>query len=187
MMNAIYDHCVPVFLRYLSNLSALVKNAGLYCEQHARPEEFIMFASLSPDMHPFLSNVQIAGDFALRTCASLANVAKPEYGAAETSLDGLVQRIAKTSAFLSELAPEQFEGAAGRIIATQAGEKHLSLKGDEFLSLYALPNFFFHVSIAYANLRALGLDIGKADFDGFHRYSKELREPQNVVPEPVVR
>ena len=170
MKNTMYEQSVPVFLRYLSNLAVLVRKADAWCGRHAEPQELVLLARLAPDMHPFRSQVQIACDFALRTCAPLANVARPEYGAAETELAGLVRRAGETCDFLRGLSPAQFAGAANAVVATQAGGTYLNLKGDVFLFQYALPNFFFHVSMAYANLRALGLDIGKADFDGFHSY-----------------
>lgn len=174
-MKSMYDQSVPVFLRYLSNLAVLVRKADAWCARHAEPQEIVLLARLAPDMHPFRSQVQIACDFALRTCAPLADVARPEYGAAEMELSGLVQRIGKTCDFLRSLSSAQFDGAADTVVATQAGGAHLNLQGDVFLCQYALPNFFFHVSMAYANVRALGIDVGKADFDGFHSY---LQGPQ---------
>lgn len=173
-MDAMYDASVPVFLRYLANLAALVRKADAHCRRHARPDDYVMQARLSPDMHPFASQVRIAADFALRTCAPLAGVAKPEYGGAEATLAALAQTVEAAGGFLGGLLPGQFDGAAAKTIATQAGSAQLDLKGDVFLSQYALPNFFFHVSMAYANVRALGVEVGKADFDGFHHYPKEL-------------
>jgi hypothetical protein len=38
------------------------------------------------------------------------------------------------------------------------------------LQQYALPNFFFHLSMVYALLRQQGLPLSKADFDGWHVY-----------------
>jgi hypothetical protein len=123
-------------------------------------------------MHPFRSQVQIADDFALRTCAALVNIPKPDYGADELTLAGLRERIAKTTALLQSLTAAQFDGADVRVVTSQAGNAGVTLTGLDFVSHYALPNFFFHLSISYAILRHLGVNIGKQDFDGFHAYAK---------------
>ena len=172
-MKTIYDYSVPVFLRYLSRLAELVGHADAHCRRHGLPQADVLQARLAPDMHPFASQVRIAADFALRACAPLAGVATPDHGAAETDLAGLARRIDAASDFLRALPAARFDGAAGRRVTEQAGAARLDLEGDTFLFHYALPNFFFHVSMAYANVRALGVDIGKADFDGFHHYPAE--------------
>jgi hypothetical protein len=48
-------------------------------------------------------------------------------------------------------------------IPTRAGEP-LKFNGETFLKHFALPNFFFHVTTAYALLRHAGVDVGKADY-----------------------
>jgi hypothetical protein len=174
MANPMYDASVPVFLRYLAQLSALVAKAEIHCVHADLDQVAILQARLSPDMHPFLSQVQIADDFALRACASLTMMSKPEYGAAETSLAGLRMRIGRTIRLLDSLSAARFAGAAQGVIGSQAGQDMVELEGMDFLRLYAMPNFFFHVAMAYAILRHVGVDVGKRDFDGFHRYPASL-------------
>ena len=41
-----------------------------------------------------------------------------------------------------------------------------TLKGEDYLKQFALPNFFFHITTAYALLRHNGVDLGKADYLG---------------------
>jgi len=112
--------------------------------------------------------VQIADDFALRTCALLSGTDKLLHGAPETGFAGLRARLAASVAWLDALAPAAFEGAARRAVSSRAGDATLTLDGDVFLLQYALPNFFFHITAADAILRQHGVTIGKHDFDGFH-------------------
>jgi uncharacterized protein len=79
-------------------------------------------------------------------------------------------RLAVARAMLGAMTPAEFEGAETRIIRHHAGFAVLEQTGTEFLHLYGLPNFFFHLTMGYAALRSAGVPLGKADFDGFHSY-----------------
>jgi len=158
-----YQASIPVFLRYLGKLEKLVTIG-----QTHGPE--LIAARLAPDMHPFESQVIIASSFALRTCFPLAGKAIPDGGEFPSSYDGLRSRIAHVTQLLLSLQRGEFEGADQRIVESRAGNALVSLKGDAFLLQYALPNFFFHLTTAYAILRHHGAAIGKEDFDGWHAY-----------------
>ena len=76
---------------------------------------------------------------------------------------------------LGAMTPAEFEGAETRVIRHQAGFAVLEQTGVDFLHLFGLPNFFFHMTMGYAALRAAGVPLGKADFDGFHAYPADFR------------
>jgi uncharacterized protein len=156
---------IPVFLRYLGRLEKLVSLA----QSDARAPA-LMAARLAPDMHAFESQVIIASGFALRTCFPLAGKAIPDGGEFPSSFDGLRARIVHVTELLRSLPSSDFEGADQRTIESRAGNALVRLKGDEFLLQYALPNFFFHLTAAYAILRHHGVAVGKEDFDGWHAY-----------------
>lgn len=88
---------------------------------------------------------------------------------------GLKRRIAATQAALEGLDPAAFAGAAARRIRHRAGFADLEQDGGAFLHLFGMPNFLFHTTMAFAILRAEGLEIGKADFDGLHDYPPGFR------------
>jgi hypothetical protein len=88
---------------------------------------------------------------------------------------GLGPRLAVARAMLGAMTPADFEGAETRVIRHKAGFADLEQSGSDFLYLYGLPNFFFHLTMGYAALRAAGVPLGKADFDGFHAYPAEFR------------
>lgn len=158
---SLYAASVPVFRHYLGQLRALVERA-----QAAG----LIDARLAPDMHPFHLQVAIAAHFALRATFPLAGEPVPAFGDFPPTADGLRGRIDRAAALLAGLSPAQFDGAEARTVTGDAGEATLHWPAADFLHLHALPNFFFHLTTAYAVLRAHGVQLGKRDFDGQHRY-----------------
>jgi hypothetical protein len=165
MSISLYDASVPVFLRYLERLDGLVTIAQARADA---PQ--LLNACLASDMHPFSSQVRIAAGFALRACYPLAGAAIPAEGDAASSFEELRARIADVVQLLTVLRRSQFDGAGERLIEGRAGHAVVRLPGAQFLLEYALPNFFFHLSTAYAILRQHGVALGKEQFDGWHAY-----------------
>jgi hypothetical protein len=123
-------------------------------------------ARLYPDMFDFKRQVQMAADFAKGPSARLAGVEPPAYPDSETTIPDLQARIARTLDFLKTLKAEQFAQAATREITITPGGQKLTFPGETYLNGFALPNFYFHLTSAYAILRHNGLEIGKWDFMG---------------------
>lgn len=170
MSLSLYEASVPVFLRYLDRLQGLVNAAQAHVDSLHQEPAVLLFARLAPDMAPFETQVLIAANFALRACFPLAGQDIPHYGDFPATFDGLRARIARVQTLLQALEPSQYVDGESRVLESQAGNARVSLKAPEFLLQYALPNFFFHLSAAYAILRSQGVPIGKAQFDGFHDY-----------------
>lgn len=167
MTTFMYTTSVPVFKQLLTGLQAILAKAEAHAaEKKIEPSAFLQ-ARLFPDMFPLLRQVQIAADFAKSVSARLAGVEVPEYDDKEQTFADLQARIGKTLAFIDSLTPAQFEGSETREIVLRPGTpKEKKLVGQSYLSNYGLPQFFFHVTTAYAILRSNGLDVGKRDFMG---------------------
>jgi hypothetical protein len=160
-----YDASVPVFRQMLGSLAAILAKAEAQA-QEKKTEQALLQARLFPDMFPLTRQVQVAADFAKGACARLAGVEVPRFDDVETTLAELQQRIARTLAFIDTLAPEDIADSAGRDITLKVGQNERHFKGQPYLLHYALPNFYFHTTTAYAILRHNGVDIGKKDFIG---------------------
>ncbi len=117
-------------------------------------------------MFPLVRQVQIAADFAKGAGARLAGVEVPCFPDTETTFAELQDRLKQTKAFLESLKPEQIDGSEKRPILIKGHGMEFNFKGLDYLTAFTLPNFYFHVSMAYAILRMSGLDIGKKDFAG---------------------
>jgi len=166
MSISLYDVSIPVFTLTLNNLSAILDKAESHGEAKKVDPNVIPQARLIVDMLPLTSQVQIACDTAKGAAARLAGVAVPKHEDTEATLAELKTRVAKTLDFIKTIKPEQLQGAETREIVLQFPQTTLKFSGLNYLTNFALPNFFFHVTMAYALLRKNGVDLGKRDFLG---------------------
>jgi hypothetical protein len=161
-----YKATLPVFISMLNNLSTILKKADHYTEAKKIDPSAILNARLAPDMFTFVRQIQIATDAAKGCAARLGNLEIPSYPDNETSFAQLHERLNKTITFLKSVSESEVDGSEEREISLKIGGQELHFKGQEYALHFALPNFYFHVSMAYAILRHNGLEIGKKDFLG---------------------
>jgi hypothetical protein len=166
MTISMYNASVPVFKQLLSALSDILNKAS-QGESSETDTETLLHASLFPDMFNFTRQVQIATDFAKGVTARLAGQEVPAYEDNESTFEELQARIAKTLQFIESIAPEEINGSEDREIITRPGTpKEKKFNGESYLLHYGLPQFFFHITTAYAILRSNGIEIGKRDYMG---------------------
>jgi uncharacterized protein len=163
---SLYDVSIPVFALSLSNLSAILDKAESYAQAKKVDPKAMPQARLIVDMLPLSAQIQIACDTAKGAAARLAGVAVPKHEDTEATLPELKARVAKTLDFIKTIKPEQLQGAETREIVLQFPQTTLKFNGINYLTNFVLPNFFFHVTMAYALLRKNGVDLGKRDFLG---------------------
>jgi uncharacterized protein len=149
----LYPATVPVFRHYLGRVAEIVEGVT----------EADLQAQIA-DTYPAGRQFGTAAGYALRIACPLAGREVPSLP------DALSPRLAIARATLGAMRAEEFEGAEARMITHRAGEAVLEQTGSDFLFLYGLPNFFFHLTMGYAALRAAGVPLGKGDFDGQHFY-----------------
>lgn len=166
MKISMYHASVPSFVHALKNLSVILQKGADYAEAKKVDPTVLVNARLFPDMFPLARQIQIATDIAKGGSARLAGVEPPTFEDNEKSFPELIQRIAKTIAFLETLKPEQFEGAETRTVSWQTRSGSKSMVGLPYLQSHVVPNVFFHVTTAYNILRHNGVELGKKDFLG---------------------
>ena len=167
MTSAIYTASIPVFKQMLGGLSGVLAKAEAHASAKKIDPNALLQARLFPDMFPLLRQVQVATDFAKSVSARLAGVEVPKFDDAEQSFADLQTRIATVLAFMEGLAVTDFDQAATREIVSQAGTpKEKRFTGESYIFNYGLPQFFFHVTTAYAILRHNGVEVGKKDYIG---------------------
>lgn len=158
---------VPVFQQMLGSLGELLAKAEGHAVEKKIDPDALLQARLYPDMFPLLRQVQIACDFAKGVCARLAGAEVPVYDDQEKTFAELRALVAKTSRFVAGLPASAFDGSEAREIVLRAGTpKERRLQGQAYLLHYGLPQFFFHVTTAYALLRHNGIELGKRDYMG---------------------
>ncbi len=166
MTISMYQASVPRFLNILGNLSNILDKTQAHVEAKKLSDTSLTAFRLFPDMLPMATQVQIACDTAKGVVARLAGVDIPAFEDNEKTIAELKARVAKTIAFIQTITPEQIDGTEDKAIVTKRGEKETHYKGMQFLLGHAIPNFYFHITTAYAILRHNGVEIGKRDFLG---------------------
>lgn len=157
---------VAVFDRFLAALSGILDKAEAQCEARKFKPEIILADRLFPDMFSFTRQVQLACDFATRGTDRLTGNDPKGFPDTETRFAELRDRISAARGHLASFQPEDFAHAADRQITFKAGGQDMTMLGQDYLSFFALPQFFFHVTTAYDILRHNGIDLGKRDYMG---------------------
>jgi len=163
---SIYDSTVPVFEQLLPALSAIIDKAKAHTEGRKIDSAALTSARLRPDMFTLTRQVQATCDWAKNIGARLAGVEPPKFEDAETTLDDLKARIAKTLDYLRGLKRQDVEAGAEREVVFPFGSNKFKMKGSNYVSHLGLPNFYFHLTTAYDILRHNGVELGKRDFLG---------------------
>jgi len=158
---------LPTFVVGLNALSGVLEKGAAFEATKKLDAAVLPNTRLAPDMFCLTRQVQMATDFVRRGAARLADVDAPVYEDNETTIEQLRSRIAKTVEFLQSLDGNKIDASAEREITFPLGPTNKGhMKGDDYLNHFVLPNFYFHLTAAYAILRHCGVDIGKRDFLG---------------------
>jgi len=155
----------PVFEHMLGNLSHFLDKAQAHAEAKKFDPAVLLQSRLAPDMLPLARQIQIACDGAKNGVARLSGVEAPKFDDTESSLGELKERIGKTLAYLASVPAAQLDGNESKDITFPVGkDKTRTMTGEAYLKHWMLPNFFFHVTTAYAILRHNGVELGKSDY-----------------------
>ncbi|MDQ3511980.1 MAG: DUF1993 domain-containing protein [Pseudomonadota bacterium] len=158
---------VPVFKQMLGSLGEILARAEAHATERKIEPAALLQSRLYPDMLPLTRQVQIACDFAKGVTARLAGAEVPVYDDQEQTFADLRELVARTIAFVDGFEAAKFDGSHEREIVTRPGTpKERRFDGQSYLLSYGLPQFFFHVTTAYALLRHNGVEIGKRDYMG---------------------
>ena len=166
MTISMYQASVPRFVNILGNLFNILDKTQAHIDAKKLSDASLTAFRLFPDMLPMTTQVQVACDTAKGVVARLAGVDIPAFEDNEQTIAELKARVAKTIAFIQTITPAQIDGTEDKDIVTKRGEKETHYKGMQFLLGHAIPNFYFHITTAYAILRHNGVEIGKRDFLG---------------------
>ena len=167
MTISLYKTSVPIFMQFLTSLSATLDKAAAFAEAKKVDPAVLLNTRLAPDMFPLVRQVRAATDHALNAGGRLAGVELPKFANDETTIPQLKDRIAKTIDFLKGLKPAQIDGTEDKeikIVFPSGASRDFT--GQSLLLNNSLPNFYFHCTTAYDILRHCGVELGKGDFMG---------------------
>jgi len=167
MTSPLYTASVPVLQQMLGALSDVLQKAEAHAAQKNIEPNVLLQARLYPDMFALARQVQIACDFSKGIASRLAGAEVPSWPDTEASFADLQALIAKALVHLESFTPEQFDlGETREIVLRPGTPKEKKLGASAYLLHYGLPQFFFHVTTAYAILRHNGVEVGKRDYMG---------------------
>ncbi|MGD9968285.1 MAG: DUF1993 family protein [Hyphomonadaceae bacterium] len=154
----------PVFARMLNNLSSILAKAEQQAKAKGYDPAILLNSRLAPDMFALTKQVQIATDHAKGCVARLAGHQPEAIEDTEATFADLQARIKKVLAIVESYRPEQLDGSETREISIKIPNQELKFSGLDYVNHWAMPNFYFHVTAAYAILRYNGIELGKKDF-----------------------
>jgi hypothetical protein len=165
MMRRMIYQTLSQMKKILGNLDKWLDAASAYAKEKSFDPNVFLTLRLAPDQFAFVRQVQSSCDTLKLAAARLAGKTPPSHPDTEQTIDELHARVRSVLGYVNEFGEKDFEGAATRTIVNPRWEGKVMTGSDYFLE-HALPNFFFHVSHAYAILRHNGVALGKRDYLG---------------------
>ena len=163
---SMHQASAPVFVRALKGLSTVLRKAAAHAEAKGFDPVALLQARLYPDMFPLIRQVQICTDFAKGAVARLAGEDPPAWADEEASFEDLVARVERTAAYVETFGADRIDGSEDREITLVRRGQTSVVTGQTYLLDQAMPNFYFHLTTAYAILRHNGVEVGKKDYLG---------------------
>jgi hypothetical protein len=162
---SLYDASVPQFKKMLTNLDKWLEGSIAFALKKSFDPNVLLQARLAPDQYPLVRQIQAACDGAKFTASYLAGKPPPKHPDTEQTMDEIRARIRTCVSYLETFTAADFDGAETRVIELPFLPGKITV-GSDYLTEMGLPNFYFHVTTAYAILRHNGVDLGKRDFIG---------------------
>lgn len=166
MQLSMYQASAPVFAQGLRALVGILAKAQAHAEARGIDPAALLQARLYPDMLPFNRQIHLCTDFAKGPVARLAGQEPTSFADVETSFTDLIARVQNTLAIVEGFTADQIDGSEDKDITLIRRGESTVVKGRAYLLEQAMPNFYFHLTTAFAILRHNGVEIGKKDFLG---------------------
>jgi hypothetical protein len=166
MATSLYDLTVPALIRGLKALSGVLEKGRAHAAANGLDPKTLIEARLYEDMAPLTAQVQRVSDTAKGCAVRLGQLENVSFPDTETTFEELQDRVARTIAFLESVPREAIDGKEDADVVLQAGTTTIPFKGRDYVQNFVLPNFYFHVTVAYSLLRHHGVPVGKRDYLG---------------------
>ncbi|KAF4989690.1 hypothetical protein FGRMN_8959 [Fusarium graminum] len=163
-MTTLYNQSIPVFVKYLKGLSAMLQKGAKFCEEKDIKHEELLTYRLISDMRGLPYQVQSCSDTAKFTASRLGASNIPVFKDDEETFEQLQARIAKTIEVLEGVDPDSINGKENEEILMETRMGNFRFTGQRYISEYAIPNFHFHLTSAYCIMRTQGVPLGALDY-----------------------
>ncbi|GAB5458369.1 MAG: DUF1993 family protein [Henriciella sp.] len=160
---SLFECTVPVLQHYLDQIDCVLKSL-------TNKSPNALEARNTPRTFSAAEHLRTAQSFALRAVFPTIGKQTPRFKCTQTNYDALMLRNIEAKAILSTVSTKDFEFAKSGLVEHKAGDAELSQSQADYVLRFAMPNFFFHLSMAYSILQMAKVPLGKNAFDGFHQY-----------------
>lgn len=163
---------VPTYVQMLQALSQWLEKA----QTNRDDPEALLSARLAEDMYPLSSQVRFSCLQAYEAVLRLTGEPFDEFwhqlaqegqnaGEHPGSFAEAQARISETRSFLLGLDPNALDAGAQKPISLELPDGMIfDMTGEQYARDWALPQFNFHLVMAYGILRNAGVALGKADY-----------------------
>ncbi|KAK6346093.1 hypothetical protein TWF730_010425 [Orbilia blumenaviensis] len=165
----LYDVTVPLFRRGMQTLKHILEKGEAYAKENGISTNEMVNWRLAEDMKPLTFQIQTASNTSKNTCARVAKIDLGSLDDNEETLEDLYKRIDTTLAILDDVeanhkAAFEDKETVEVVLPLRSGDRKFT--GQSYVQTFAVPNFYFHVTTAYAILRNHGVPVGKMDYLG---------------------
>lgn len=162
---SLYQASVPQLKKMLNNTDKWLEAAVEHAKSKSFDPNVLASARLAPDAYSLTRQIQAIADSAKFCAARLTGKEAPKHPDTETTVDELRARIETVVEYLGTFTEADFAASKDRLIELpfMPGK---TLTAADYLNEMALPNFYFHVTMAYAILRHNGVPLGKIAYIG---------------------
>ncbi|KAK6524681.1 hypothetical protein TWF281_011582 [Arthrobotrys megalospora] len=163
----LFDFTVPLFRKGMRTLKHILQKGEAYAKENGISTNDMVNWKLAEDMKPLSFQIQTASNTSKMTCVRVAKLELPVMDDNEATLEDLYKRIDTTIALLDDVEAKHktaFEGQETAEVVMQTRGTERKFTGQSYVQTFAVPNFYFHVTTAYAILRNNGVPIGKMDY-----------------------
>lgn len=149
----------------LQNLATILTKA----EEHAAKAEFdprnFLQARLYPDMFTLIQQLQYAVFLPIDLAQHFSDQPAPNVGSDEATFDDVRKSIETTIDYLNAIPPQRLAERAARKVPLFFDASQ-GMPAEDYAASAIMPDFYFHLTVAYAILRHNGVPLGKMDFIG---------------------
>lgn len=155
--------------KLLGSLDTCLEKATVDARARKYEVDLLLQCRLAPDMFPLVRQIQAVCDQAKYAVGRTTGRDIPSHPDTEKTVAELRERIKLVQAYLDEFTAADFDGIAERTVTTPRWEGKKMTAPNYFVE-HSQPNFYFHLSMAYAILRHNGVPVGKRDYLGTLTY-----------------
>lgn len=155
----LYDQSIAVYRTRINTMIGMLTKA----EDHAKGDA-LLEARLADDMHPLATQIRFVGNLPGEALPRLSGRTFTSREDNETTIAAAKAALNETAQLLDGIDASELVAADSTVLVDIPNGMQFTMTAEEYVRDWSLPNFYFHLTAAYAILRMQGVPLGKIDF-----------------------